>query len=125
MGYLNGLNKFLAAPELVIQLFELVRAKLVTIARQAVELLFVLCNYDGWNLVYNAATTFYSSRSELPFQDIILMLDQNDLDTRVSSTSPSISFFTFYLVCMPHLRFIVKNHGQGGDDGNQPPQPPL
>merc|ERR1712137_1389865 len=51
MGYYNGLKSLLDQPDLVELLFGLVHAKAVTVSRQAVELLFVLCNYNGWELV--------------------------------------------------------------------------
>ena len=86
MGYYNGLQNVLDQPELVDMLFDLVGAKAVTVSRQAVELLFVLCNYNGWELVNNAAQTVAKREGREPYQEIVAMLEQNDLDSRVSGS---------------------------------------
>lgn len=83
MGYYNGLQTVLDKPDLVNTLFGLVSAKAVTVSRQAVELLFVLCNYNGWDLVNNAAQSSAEKQGKEPYHEIIAMLEQNDLDTRV------------------------------------------
>lgn len=87
MGYYNGLQNVLDKPDVVHKLFDLVSAKAVTVSRQAVELLFVLCNYNGWELVNNAATKSAEQQGKEPYHEIIAMLEQNDLDTRVSISS--------------------------------------
>ena len=86
MGYYNGLQNVLDAPELVELLVELVGSRAVTVSRQAVELLFVLCNYNGWRLVHSAAQSIAKAQSREPYSDIFAMLQQNDLDTRVRAT---------------------------------------
>ena len=85
MGYYNGLQTVLDKPDLVELLYGLVSAKAVTVSRQAVELLFVLCNYNGWELVNNAANNAAQQQGKEPYNEIISMLEQNDLDTRVCS----------------------------------------
>lgn len=83
MGYYNGLQNVLDRPELVDMLFGLVSATAVTVSRQAVELLFVLCNYNGWELVNNAAKTVADQNGTEPYREIVAMLEQNDLNSRV------------------------------------------
>ena len=54
-----------------------------TVSRQAVELLFVLCNYGGWALVHKAAKFTARVKGIDPYSNVIAMLDCGDLDTQV------------------------------------------
>jgi hypothetical protein len=83
MGYYNGLNEFLKAPELVDKLFALVRSNTLTVSRQAVELLFVLCNYNGWKLVHKSAKTIAKDNGDKPYAEVVKLLQLNDIDTQV------------------------------------------
>ena len=88
MGYFNGLQEFLESPELIDKLFYLVDEKVVaTVTRQALELLFVLCNFDGWALVHKAAKFTARIRGQEPYKNVLKLLDSGDLDTKVWRTA--------------------------------------
>eukprot|EP00211_Chloroparvula_japonica_P001162 CAMPEP_0119127654 /NCGR_PEP_ID=MMETSP1310-20130426/6119_1 /TAXON_ID=464262 /ORGANISM="Genus nov. species nov., Strain RCC2339" /LENGTH=559 /DNA_ID=CAMNT_0007117931 /DNA_START=52 /DNA_END=1728 /DNA_ORIENTATION=- len=86
MGYYSGLNEFLDAPDLVDRLFFLVAPGVLgNVCRQAIELLFVLCNYGGFQLVHKAAK-FTAGMLEIePYSNVIALLNGGDFDTQLNA----------------------------------------
>ena len=86
MGYYSGLNEFLDAPDLVDKLFFLVAPGVVgNVCRQAIELLFVLCNYGGFQLVHKAAKFTSRMQESEPYSNIIHLLDGGDFGTQLNA----------------------------------------
>ena len=86
MGYYSGLDEFLDAPDLVDKLFFLVAPGVIgNICRQAIELLFVLCNYGGFRLVHKAAKFSARMMDIEPYANVISLLDGGDFGTQLNA----------------------------------------
>ena len=86
MGYYSGLDEFLDAPDLVDKLFFLVAPGVIgNICRQAIELLFVLCNYGGFRLVHKAAKFSARMMDIEPYANVIALLDGGDFGTQLNA----------------------------------------
>lgn len=86
MGYSSGLHNFLESPELIDKLFYLLDENhVVATSRQAIELLFVLCNYEGWSLVHKAAKFTARLKDDAPYRSVLRMFSSGDLDTQLNA----------------------------------------
>jgi hypothetical protein len=56
LAYSSALNEFLGDEKLVVRLMSLISPDVVSnVQRQALELLIVIVNFKGWQVVHNAA----------------------------------------------------------------------
>ncbi|SPQ99930.1 unnamed protein product (mitochondrion) [Plasmodiophora brassicae] len=86
--YLNGLEYMKSNPELMEGLLNLTyELKNITAARQALALMFVVCDFvdDGFDLVHKAAKRTARNKRVKPYAQIIRLLASGDLDAQINS----------------------------------------
>jgi hypothetical protein len=86
MGYFSGLQEMMSHPDFIEMLFSLVNPQTVAqVCRQAIELLFVLCNFDGFALVHRAAKNNARVKGKEAYSDVIALLGSGDIETQVNA----------------------------------------
>ncbi|KAL6070862.1 hypothetical protein QOT17_006614 [Balamuthia mandrillaris] len=102
MLYISGMEVLLDDQKLVAQLFSLVDSNVVAVARQALELIFVLCSYgtNGWKHIHRAAKLFAKKKGCAAYENLVELLKSGDLDTQLNA----ITFFNSILDACPPQR---------------------
>eukprot|EP01132_Coremiostelium_polycephalum_P003261 gene3261-4084_t len=86
MGYNSGLDEVMSRPQLIDKLYSLVSSTvLVSVCRQAIELLFVVCNFDGFHLVHRAAKNYSLESNTTPYSNLISLLSSGDMETQLNT----------------------------------------
>eukprot|EP00727_Mastigamoeba_balamuthi_P010431 m51a1_g601 hypothetical protein (1062) ;mRNA; r:75000-78578 len=86
MGYFSGLQEMMAHPDFVERLMALVDpSTLASVCRQAMELLFVICNFDGFTLVHKAAKNTARAKGKEPYDAVVQLLGSGDIETQVNA----------------------------------------
>ncbi|EGG17364.1 actin binding protein [Cavenderia fasciculata] len=86
MGYHSGLDEVMSRPQLIDRLYSLTASTvLASVCRQSLELLFVVCNFDGYSLVHRAAKNAAVADQSLPYQSLISLLTSGDMETQLNT----------------------------------------
>eukprot|EP00727_Mastigamoeba_balamuthi_P002284 m51a1_g12052 hypothetical protein (1999) ;mRNA; r:108-6176 len=86
MGYSDGLADLLAHLEFSERLVALIQARTRSnVRRQAAELLFVMCNFGGFEHVHRAAKNVARARGEEPYAAVLALLESGDVDEQVNA----------------------------------------
>ncbi|KYQ91493.1 actin binding protein [Tieghemostelium lacteum] len=87
MGYNSGLEEVMSRPQLIDKLYSLVSGSTVlpSVQRQAIELLFVVCNFDGFQLVHRAAKNYAIETTTLAYSNIVNLLASGDMETQLNT----------------------------------------
>ncbi|GAM17940.1 hypothetical protein SAMD00019534_011150 [Acytostelium subglobosum LB1] len=105
MGYHSGLDEVMSRPQLIDRLYSLLTSTvLASVCRQAIELLFVVCNFDGFSLVHRAAKNYSVETSTTPYSNLITMLQSGDLETQLNT----LTLFNCLLENAPNPRKVEK-----------------
>ena len=86
VSYMNGLNEMMAHPDFIERLYSLVSIdQLPQICRQALELLFVICNFDGFQVVHKAAKNNAKAKGKNAYSNVIELIDSKDIETQANA----------------------------------------
>ncbi|KAF2077052.1 hypothetical protein CYY_001619 [Polysphondylium violaceum] len=87
MGFNSGLVEVTSRPELIDKLYGLVcvTGVLPSVCRQAIELLFVVCNFDGFHLVHRAAKNQATESGNPAYTNLISLLASGDMETQLNT----------------------------------------
>ncbi|EGC30227.1 hypothetical protein DICPUDRAFT_50865 [Dictyostelium purpureum] len=87
MGYNSGLEEVMGRPHLIDRLYALVCTSgiLPSVCRQALELLFCVCNFDGFNLVHRASKNYALETGTPPYSILIALLASGDMETQLNT----------------------------------------
>eukprot|EP01105_Mastigella_eilhardi_P019924 TRINITY_DN4711_c0_g1_i1.p1 TRINITY_DN4711_c0_g1~~TRINITY_DN4711_c0_g1_i1.p1 ORF type:complete len:1114 (-),score=336.68 TRINITY_DN4711_c0_g1_i1:49-3315(-) len=86
MGYYSGLQEIAENPAFIEVLMNLVDHRTVApVCRQAIELLFVICNFDGFALIHKAAKSTAKAKGKEPYSDVVAALSSGDIETQVNA----------------------------------------
>eukprot|EP00727_Mastigamoeba_balamuthi_P003200 m51a1_g12878 hypothetical protein (1021) ;mRNA; f:175-3237 len=86
MGYSDGLADLLAHLAFSERLVALIHpCTLSNVRRQAVELLFVMCNFGGFEHVHRASKNVARSRGEEPYASVLALLESGDVDEQINA----------------------------------------
>ncbi|EFA85496.1 actin binding protein [Heterostelium album PN500] len=86
MGFHSGLDEVMSRPQIIDKLYSLVSPSVITgVCRQSIELLFVVCNFDGFSLVHRAAKN-HALETNLPaYTTLVNLLASGDIETQVNT----------------------------------------
>lgn len=115
MTYRNGLAYMTEQPSTVQTLFELMYSKNVNVVKQAVALVFVVCEFseDGFFVVNQAIKSNAVERNKQPYEDLVLLLDNGLLDVKVNT----LTLINILLQKAPekeHLKKLLKRLDEAG-----------
>ncbi|KAM9975785.1 hypothetical protein ACTFIW_013175 [Dictyostelium discoideum] len=87
MGYNSGLEEVMSRPQLIDKLYSLVCSVgvLPSVCRQAIELLFCVCNFDGFQLVHRSAKNHAQETSTPAYSNLITLLSSGDMETQLNT----------------------------------------
>lgn len=86
VSYVNGLREMNAHPDFIERLYSLAAVdQLPQITRQSLELLFVICNFDGFEVVHKAAKNNAKAKGKEPYGNVIELLSSNDIETQTNA----------------------------------------
>ncbi|ELP91844.1 formin 1,2/cappuccino, putative [Entamoeba invadens IP1] len=84
MSAKEGLQRIVNNEELVEMLYSLINSSVPSaVSKQAIELVFVVCAYDGFFSFMCAAKSYAKTKAEPIFSNIVQMLDVDELDTQI------------------------------------------
>ncbi|BFU19239.1 formin family protein [Entamoeba histolytica HM-1:IMSS-B] len=86
MGYNNGMDRIVKNEDLVELLYSLIDPTIPTsVSKQAIELVFVLCAFDGFFSFMCAAKNYAKTNSIKIFNNIIKMLEIDEIDVQLNA----------------------------------------
>ena len=86
MGYVSGMEELMSHADFIEMLFSLVTPSvLAQVCRQAMELLFAVCNFDGFELVHTGAKNSARARGQKVYASVVELLASGDIETQVNA----------------------------------------
>eukprot|EP01133_Synstelium_polycarpum_P004084 gene4084-4759_t len=105
MGFHSGLDEVMSRPHLIDRLYSLVSSTvLASVCRQSIELLFVICNFDGFSKVHRAAKNFSLENNAPAYSNLISLLSSGDMETQLNT----LTLFNCLLENAPNPRKVEK-----------------